>query len=92
MSDPQRELRDRLQALDDELARTDPADRSQRERLEALRGDVRSLLEHARAAPPPPEHAGVRSLRDSLQHFEVTHPALAAMIEQVLATLSNLGV
>jgi hypothetical protein len=93
MSDPRQQLRSRLEALDAELARTDPADEDQREVLLGLRRDVQALLERsANPAPPDDDPFNLDNLRTGLQHFEVTHPVLSTAIEQVLTTLSNMGI
>jgi hypothetical protein len=93
MSDPQQQLRQRLQALNAELARTDPSDENQREVLLALRRDVQALLERStRPTPPDDDPFNLDNLRNGLRHFEVTHPVLSTAIEQVLTTLSNMGI
>ena len=92
MSDQQQELRARLEELDAELKRTQPADEAQREHLRAMQHDVQALLDRTGATAQAGDPPTVHGLRAGLQHFEATHPVLAALVEQVLNTLSNMGI
>jgi len=92
MSDPQDDLRNHLEKLEAELKRTEPADETQRQHLDALHGDVRSLLDKPEPLTPEDHQSLGERLRTSLQHFESTHTALSALIEQVLNTLSAAGI
>ena len=92
MSDPNPELRQTLEQLDQELKRTQPADEAQRQHLESLQNNVRSLLDSPAPTTPDQAQTTRRSMADSLRHFEATHPLLTRLTEQVLEILSNLGV
>jgi Domain of unknown function (DUF4404) len=92
MTDQQDPLRDHLKKLEAELQRTQPADETQRQHLDALHSDVRSLLAKPEPLTPEDHQSLGQRLRASLQHFETTHPALSALIEQVLNTLSAAGI
>ncbi len=92
MSDQQPQLRDMLKQLDAEVRRTASVDEEQRRQLQALQADVQALLQRSHASAPS-EHAGnVQGLQDSLRYFEASHPALSSLIEQVLNTLSGVGI
>ena len=92
MSDQHDPLRDHLEKLDAELKRTQPADDTQRQHLDALHSDVRSLLEKPGPLTPEDHQSLGERMSTSLQHFESTHVALSALIEQVLSTLSSAGI
>jgi hypothetical protein len=92
MSDQQQELRARLEELDAELKRTQAADETQRDHLRAMQRDVQALLDRTGAAAQTGDPPTVHGLRAGLQHFEATHAVLSTLIEQVLNTLSNMGV
>ena len=92
MSDQQQQLQDKLEQLDAELQRTEGADDNQRQRLEALKRDVQALRQRAAAEPTAQAAPVEHGLNESLQHFEATHPVLSAAIEQVLNTLSGMGI
>jgi hypothetical protein len=92
MSDQPDPLREHLEKLEAELKRTQPADETQRQHLDALHSDVRGLLEKPGPLTPEDHQSTGQRLTTSLQHFETTHPALSAAIEQVLNTLSGAGI
>jgi hypothetical protein len=92
MNDPHQELRDNLEQLHSEIQRSQPADETQRQHLESMQSDVRALLDTPGAVAPAHAQSVGQRLSESLEHFEITHPALSALIEQALNTLSNMGV
>ena len=92
MSDQPDPLREHLEKLEAELKRAEPADDAQRQHLDALHSDVRGLLDNPGALTPEEHRSFGERLRASLQHFETTHPALSAAIEQVSNTLSGAGI
>jgi hypothetical protein len=92
MNDRQQDLRDQLQQLDAELQRTSAADERSRAHLQAMQRDLQALLAQPEPVTPASAEAGLNSLTAGLRHFEVTHPVLTSLIDQVLTTLSNLGI
>ena len=92
MSDQQRQLQDMLEQLDAELKRTRTVDENQRRKLLALQEDVRALLQRSPEAVPEDHEPNIQGLRAGLQYFEASHPTLSGLIEQVLNTLSALGI
>lgn len=76
----------KLQALIDAL----PADDAQRARLAALLADMQS---HVDEHGPKPFSQGLKQqLETAISRFESTHPTATAIINNVLVTLSNIGV
>ena len=92
MSDQHGQLRDHLEQLDAELKRTEPANDTQRQHLEAMQGEVRAALDHPGEIPPEAHESLGQRFTESLQHFETTHPVLSSLIEQILNTLSGAGI
>ncbi len=99
-------LRELLEELHAELSRHPPADARGRELLDGLRADMArydaasggaATTMAARATDPtePMMAPGSHSLRGRLQEMalslEVSHPQLAAAVEQTMVALSNMG-
>ncbi len=82
-------LRERLDQLHAELAKTESVDERSREALESLLRDIQGLLEQSGAPPHP-------SLKERLSQarrdFQESHPALSATLGRVADALSNLGI
>lgn len=81
-------LRDLLEQLHNELARTESVDEKGREMLNHISADIKILLEPSETAHP----SVLLRLQDAIDHFEVEHPAITAALSQMLNTLSNAGI
>ena len=92
MDDPNRNLREQLERLDADLRQTKSVDQAGRAILIRLQQDVRDLL--ARSVEPASlqSHPIRSQLLQGIEHFEMTHPALVAAMEQVVNTLSAMGI
>jgi hypothetical protein len=86
------ELRTLLEKLHAEIAQTDNVDDEGRELLRHLTKDIGELLARSEGAAVQPSPARSQRLQDSIAHFEATHPALTALITELLETLSNAGI
>jgi hypothetical protein len=86
------QLRDRLEQLHAELAKTDSVDDASREVLASLLGDIQQLLERSAEERSHEHHGLVDRLRDATRQFEESHPTLAAAVGRVMDTLSNMGI
>jgi len=76
-------LKQSLEELRDELKQIGSDD----PQLQKLAGDVQAALQqHGENAPP------LESLRDSAETFEARHPQLTALINNVMNSLSNIGI
>ena len=83
------QLREDLDKLKELLAGL-PSDDAQRARLAALLGDMEKHLEQHGAAELA---QGLRQqLEAAVSRFESSHPTAAAIINNVLVTLGNIGV
>lgn len=88
MSDAQ--LTRTIAQLREELARLPEGDAVARARV----GNLITALE-TRLASADPEQDGdtlAEALRDAIRHYEVEHPQLTGMLNQVLLTLANIGI
>jgi len=90
MNDP--ELLEELEKLRWELEQTENLDDEARQRLLRIIADIQALRE--REEPLLTEH--VQSfgdqLTDSIQRYEVSHPALTAVMQRLLEILSRAGI
>ena len=92
MDDQNRQLREQLEQLDAHLKRTKSVDEAGRTILHMLQQDVQDLLARSSEGASVQEHPIAVRLRQAIQHFEVTHPTLVASLEQVVNTLSTMGI
>jgi hypothetical protein len=86
------DLRKQLTQLHKEIEETGAVDEEGRQMLLHLQTDIRTLLERSGSGPIQAHPTLVQSMVDSVEHFEVTHPNLTNVLNQVLATLSNAGI
>ena len=88
---PQRHLRETLEKLHEELQQSgNDIDESSRELLRAIMNDIRSIVEPTEGAAPP-ESLGQR-LRESVDAFEESHPALTEAVGRVVDALAKMGI
>ena len=83
-------LRADLGRLREEIARVDAGDRESLARLEELAGQVQRELDEENAVGDP---AGlVDELEEAITGFEVRHPNLTAIVNNMLVALGSMGV
>jgi hypothetical protein len=87
-----KELRKLLNELHIEIKNTTAIDEKGTKLLHDLEGDIRELLERSEENLAQPHPSIVPNLEVSLDHFEVTHPALTTLISRLLDFLSNTGI
>ena len=92
VDDQNRQLREQLKRLDADLKRTKSVDEAGRTILHKLQKDVQDLLARSGEASSLQGHPIAARLRQGIQHFEMTHPTLVALMEQVVNTLSAMGI
>ena len=85
---PNQKLRELLEQLHDELARTKTVDEKGRELLGHVNADMKKFLDPAQENPD----TLFDRLQKAIDHFEVEHPAITAALSQMLNTLSNAGI
>ena len=86
---PEKQLKDSVAELHAEIGQMDNVDDHAQEKLDKLVTYSQLKLEH----PDDPEHHQrlAEHLSETTSHFEVTHPKLTAIMNQVMMTLSNTG-
>ena len=90
---PHRALNDALQRLQDELNAAEPMDPASIERLEALQTQIEEVL--AQSGNPRKEHTPhelMGRLEEFAKAFETTHPHLTSPANNLINTLSNMGI
>ncbi len=92
MADPDPQFRAKLEQLDEELNRTVSVDEEGRRILRRVQQDVQDLLARSGEVPPPGGLSVRERLRQGIEHFEVTHPVLAGLMEDVVNALSAMGI
>lgn len=89
---PQEELKQSLRTLHEELARTPTIDPELRALLASLAEDIDDVLHPAAPPRPPAEESLADRVTSARQHFEESHPQLAAIIGRIADGLSQLGI
>lgn len=86
MSEQQlREQLEHLRALVNEIGAERP---DSLERLNRLVSDIEDRLEDRDATRPDATDA----VREAIRHFEVEHPRATAVLNDIMVTLSNMGI
>ncbi|MGE0483161.1 MAG: DUF4404 family protein [Gammaproteobacteria bacterium] len=84
------ELKDSLGALRRELTELGPGSEAARARLSALADEMEHELE---ALETPEDHASlVDKVQQQVEAFEVEHPRVTNILNDIMVTLSNLGI
>ena len=86
----EKKLTQLLEQLRTELASAEAVDEKGRELLRALNADIQNLLEHTKSEDSA--DSLLERLQDTIDHFEVTHPALTSALSHLMTTLSNAGI
>jgi hypothetical protein len=87
----ERPLQDLLGRLRAELRDGPSLDSGAREQLEGLARDIERRLHPDRTEPEALE-ALAKNLREAIERFEETHPALTAAVNRVADALSRMGI
>lgn len=84
------QLEETLAALRGEIAKLPDLDSESKQKLDSLIRNLELKLE----SPNDRErhHSLTDGLSDSLTHFEVSHPTLTAILNDVMMALSNMGI
>ncbi|MGE0386241.1 MAG: DUF4404 family protein [Gammaproteobacteria bacterium] len=78
-----------LERLRRELAGLAPQDEAVRLRIERLIAEIESNLE---AADPHRRRSLKEAATEAVEHFEASHPRATAILNDIMVTLSNLGI
>lgn len=86
----QQKLNDVIQELKSQIASLEVSDAQAKQKLQSL---VDGLEEKLRSPKDETHHHSlVEEVRDSVGHFEVEHPRITAILNDLMMTLSNMGI
>jgi len=86
---PSDHLRELLESLHAELRRTEAVDEKSRALLRAVEHDIEAALERSSGEQ---DESFAERLRETVERFEGTHPALTATVSRVLDALVAMGI
>lgn len=94
---PLQRLKERVDALHQQLSGSDSLDEADRASLESLLADVARVLErddeaHEKAESVEADESLVDQLREAAENFEEQHPTLTELVGRVADALSRLGI
>lgn len=83
-------LIDVVESLRAEIENLDTTDRASKEKLENLISEIETKL----ASPDDEFHHKTltESLTDNVTHFEVSHPTITGILNDLMVKLSNMGI
>ena len=86
------EIRKLIEQLQIEIQQAKTINEKDQKMLIELDAEIHKLLEQTEANGVQIHPSTIKSLEDSLNHFEETHPTLTMLISQVLDALSSIGI
>ena len=82
------QLHEELQKLRAEINELSADDHESREKLNQLINNIEAKLEN-----PDEENDGlIDHVKDAIEHFEAEHPRATAILNDIMVTLSNMGI
>ena len=88
----EKNLRDLLKGVHDELQRVESVDEKGRVLLRDLDADIRDLLERSGDEEIRSNESVQKLLGSAMDHFEISHPKLTIAISEMLNALNNAGI
>ncbi len=88
----QQDLRDSLEQIHGELAGIKHVDPASAAALKTLSEDIARVLENAGDIPESCHPSLLKSLQDSVGHYEASHPLLYSMMNRIIQNLSDMEV
>ncbi len=87
---PREKLRKHLADLQSEINRLKENDTETREKLAGLTSEIEQMI----ANPDDSEHknALINNLQANIESFEIKHPDLTGVLNQIMVMLSNMGI
>ncbi len=87
---PEKKIRDDIEKLRTEIKNLSADEDTPKEKLEILLQDIESGLETEMQNKKKSEL--LAGLKESVNHFETEHPRATAIINDIMVTLSNMGI
>jgi len=85
----EQQLRESLESLRAEIERIADNRVEAKDRLNGLINDIEASLDTEEDSD---EHTLTQNLRDAVAHFETEHPRATAILNDIMVTLSNMGI
>ncbi|OGT63930.1 MAG: hypothetical protein A3I13_06560 [Gammaproteobacteria bacterium RIFCSPLOWO2_02_FULL_47_50] len=83
-----KKLHDDLERLRNEINHLATDDIESRKKLNRIIGDLEAKLEK----PDDNDDGLVKDIKETIQHFETEHPRATAILNDIMVTLSNMGI
>lgn len=86
----QEKLEKELEKLRAEIENLSSDDTTSREKLNQLISDLEKVLQSSKEEEE--DHGIVDNVREAINHFEAEHPRATAILNDIMVTLSNMGI
>ena len=86
------QLREDLERLHQELARSEEVDETARGLLVDVLHDIEAVLERSEPETAGADESLIRRLRETTSQFEESHPTLTELVGRIADVLSRLGI
>jgi hypothetical protein len=87
-----KDLRESLSELHNELKNVAVVDDASGEILEKLNRDIKRILGNSGDIPQSHHQSLLERLKESTEHFEVSHPQLTSLMNGIIKALSDMGI
>jgi len=86
---PEQQLRNNLEKLRAEIDQVADSDTLAKARLNALINDIEACVDPEQTSG---DNKLVQNIKDTVAHFETEHPRATAILNDIMVTLSNMGI
>jgi hypothetical protein len=86
---PEQQLRNNVEKLRLEIAKIADSDTHTKAKLDALINDIEASIDPEQDSE---DSKLVQNIKDALTHFETEHPRATAILNDIMITLSNMGI
>jgi len=83
-----KKLHNDIERLRNEISHVSKDDIESREKLNRIISDLEAKLEK----PEENDEGLVKDIKEAIQHFETEHPRATAILNDIMVTLSNMGI
>lgn len=86
---PEQQLQDNLEKLRAEIEQVADSDTEAKARLNALINEIEASIDPEQETG---DHKLVQNIKEAVAHFETEHPRTTAILNDIMVTLSNMGI
>lgn len=86
---PEQQIRENLEKLRAEIDQVAESDDQAKVRLNALISDIEASIDPERESG---DNKLVQNIKEAVAHFEAEHPRTTAILNDIMVTLSNMGI